>query len=62
MISYPTELVPISYCSNINVHLVDINVFAMFDELPSSDHCLFKILRKHQNIADGRTDGITKGQ
>ena len=30
-----TELAPYPYFSIINVHLVDINVFAKFDEIPS---------------------------
>ena len=30
-----SELAPISFYSNTNVHLVDINVFAKFDEIPS---------------------------
>ena len=30
-----TELAPNPYFSNINDHLVDINVFAKFDEIPS---------------------------
>ena len=30
-----TGLTPSSYFSTINVHLVDINVFAKFDEIPS---------------------------
>ena len=30
-----TELVPSLFYSNTNVHLVDINVFAKFDEVPS---------------------------
>ena len=29
-----TELAPSPYFSIINVHLVDINVFAKFDEIP----------------------------
>ena len=30
-----TELVPSLFYSNTNVHLVDINMFAKFDEIPS---------------------------
>ena len=30
-----TELAPSPYLSVVNVHLVDINVFAKFDEIPS---------------------------
>ena len=30
-----TELAPSTFYSNTNVHLVDINVFAKFDEIPS---------------------------
>ena len=30
-----TQLAPSPYFSIINVHLVDINVFAKFDEIPS---------------------------
>ena len=30
-----TELAPSPFYSNTNVHLVDINVFAKFDEIPS---------------------------
>ena len=30
-----TELAPSPFYSNTNVHLVDINVFANFDEIPS---------------------------
>ena len=30
-----TELAPSPYFSNTNVHLVDINVFAKLDEIPS---------------------------
>ena len=37
----------------INVHLVNINVFVKFYEIPL---CLFKIL-KNQNAADGQMDG-----
>ena len=46
---------PSPYLSIINVHFVDINVFAKFYEF---HHCLFKIL-KHQNVADGRNNGWT---
>ena len=49
------ELAPSPYFSIINVHLVDINVFAKFYEIPS---LLFKIL-KNQNVADRQTDGWT---
>ena len=42
-----TELAPSPYFSIINVHLVDINVFANFDEIPSLP---FKLLRKNQNV------------
>ena len=31
------ELAPSPYFANINVHLVDFNVFAKFDENPSFD-------------------------
>ena len=31
-----TELAPSPFYSNTNVHLVDINVFAKLDEIPSS--------------------------
>ena len=37
------------FYSNTNVHLVDINVFAKFDEIP---YCLFKILKKNQIVVD----------
>ena len=30
-----TELAPSPFYSNTNVHLVDINVFTKFDEIPS---------------------------
>ena len=30
-----SELAPDPYVSTVNVHLVDINVFAKFDEIPS---------------------------
>ena len=99
-----TEFAPSPFYSNTNVHIVDINVFAKFDEIPSLPiqdikektkccgqritkgnnsnrigpeplfffykcsscgyqcvhktslmkfhHCLFKLLRKNQNVAD----------
>ena len=50
-----TELAPSPYFSIINVHLVDTNVFAKFDE---THHCLFKLLRK-KTISPGLRD--TKG-
>ena len=42
-------MAPIPFYSNINVHLVDINVFAKFDEIPSLP---VQILRKTQNVED----------
>ena len=48
------KLPPSPYFSIINVHLVDINVFAKFMKFY---HCLFKIL-KNQNVADGRENSI----
>ena len=42
------EITPSPYFSIINVHLVDIDVFAKFYEIPS---LLFTIL-KNRNIAD----------
>ena len=44
-----TELAPSPLYSNRNVHVVDSNVFAKFDEIPSFP---FKILRKNQNVVD----------
>ena len=44
-----SELAPSPYFSIVNVHLVDINVFAKSDEIPS---LLFKLLRKNQNVPD----------
>ena len=42
------ELAPGPYFSIINVHLVDINVFAKSDKIPS----LSKFLRKNHNVED----------
>ena len=52
------ELTTSPFYSNINVHLVDINVFAKFGEMPS---LLFKILRKKQNVTDRQIKNY-KGQ
>ena len=46
------ELVPSPYFSIINVHLVDINVFAKFYEIPSLS---FQDIKKPK--LRGRTDG-----
>ena len=45
-----TKLAPCPYFSILNVHLVDINVFAKSAEIHY--YCLFKLLRKNQNIED----------
>ena len=42
-------MAPSAFYSNTNVHLMDINVFA---SLMKFHHCLFKILRKNQNVVD----------
>ena len=43
------ELVPSPYFSIINVHLVDINVFAKFDKLPSLP---VQVIKEKQNVLD----------
>ena len=43
------EMAPSAFYSNTNVHLMDINVFA---SLMKFHYCLFKILRKNQNVVD----------
>ena len=48
------ELAP-SLFSIINVHLVDINVSAKCNEIPS----LPVLRKKQQNLADGQTEGKT---
>ena len=45
-----TELAPSPFYSNTNVHLVDINVFAKFDEIPSLP--VQDIKKKKQNVVD----------
>ena len=47
-----TELAPGPFYSNTNVHLVDINVFAKSDEIPSLP---VKILRKKPKCCGQRT-------
>ena len=49
------SLVPIPYCSILNVHLVDINVFAKLDEIPFLP---FQDIKKRPKRR-GRTDGMT---
>ena len=44
-----TELAPGPYFSIINVHLVDINVFAKSDEVPSLP---VQIIKENQNVED----------
>ena len=62
-----TEFAPSPYFSILNVHFVDINVFAKFCKIPSlpfqeiekPKHCG----RTDRHIADGRTDTLrTDGQ
>ena len=43
------ELAPSPYFSIVNVHLVDINLFTKFDEIPSLP---VQLLRKKQNVMD----------
>ena len=50
---HPPSPPPSPCFSIINVHLVDINVFAKFYEIPS---LLFQGI-ENQNTADGQTDG-----
>ena len=52
-----TDFAASPYFSIINGHLVNINVSAKFDEIPS-----LSVLRKNQNVADGQTDGKTDGK
>ena len=50
------ELAPSPYFSIINVHLVDINMFARFYEIPSLS---FKDIEKPKRLE--RMDGVTDG-
>ena len=53
-----TELAPSPYFLIINVHLVDINMFAKLYEIPSLP---FQDIQKpkHCRRTDGRTNGLT---
>ena len=52
-----TELTPTPYFSIINVHLVNINMFAKFYKIPSLP---FQDIQKRKRR--GRTDGRTNGR
>ena len=55
----PTELTPSPYFSIINVQLMDIYVFAKFDEIPSLPVQDIKEKPKRHGRTDGRKDGNT---
>ena len=55
-----TELAPSPYFSIINVHLVDINVFSRFDEIPSLPVPDNKKKPKRRRRTDGRKDRWTE--
>ena len=47
---YLTELAPSPYFSIINVHLVDINVFAKFYEIPSLPFQDIEKTKRHRRM------------